>query len=87
MEAIPDKESVLDIGCGPGHISEIFKQADRKKVEITEQMFVLCEREPCLIENSPSWNISMFGDAVIAETWEKEGIKIYKLVHPKEKKD
>lgn len=30
LDVIPDKESILDIGCGPGHISEIFKIAGRK---------------------------------------------------------
>ncbi len=55
--------------------------ADRTKLEITKQLFVLCNQEPCLVLNSPSWNISMFGKAKIAEKWEIEGVKIYKLVH------
>ncbi len=29
LGVIPDKETVLDIGCGPGHISEIFYRAGR----------------------------------------------------------
>ncbi len=59
------------------------KPADRQKVEITDQMFVLCAKEPCQIINSPSWNISMFGKAKIDKIWEYEGLKIYKLVHQK----
>lgn len=55
--------------------------ADRKRVEITDQMFVLCNKEPCQILNSPSWNISMFGPAKIDKIWNVEGIKIFKLVH------
>lgn len=55
--------------------------ADRSKVEITNQMFVLCNQEPCMVINSPSWNISMFGKAKIDKIWEIEGIKIYKLSH------
>ncbi len=55
--------------------------ADREKVEVTDQMFVLCNTAPCSIINSPSWNISMFGKAKVAEKWEIERIKIYKLVH------
>lgn len=55
--------------------------ADRKKLEITNQMIVLCGEQPCLVENSPSWNISMFGPAKIDTMWEFEGIKIYKLLH------
>lgn len=54
--------------------------ADRKKLEITDQMFVLCGEEPCVVVNSPSWNISMFGTAKIDTMWEVEGVKIYKLV-------
>ncbi|OGK18882.1 hypothetical protein A3D80_00990 [Candidatus Roizmanbacteria bacterium RIFCSPHIGHO2_02_FULL_40_13b] len=57
--------------------------ADRAKVEVTDQMFVLCNEEPCLVLNSPSWNISMFGRAEIDKIWIVEGIKIYKLVHAK----
>lgn len=55
--------------------------ADRKKLEITDQLIVLCGEEPCLVENSPSWNISMFGPAKIDTMWEIEGIKVYKLLH------
>lgn len=59
------------------------RAADRSQLEITEQMFVICAQEPCLVIDSPSWNISMFGDAKIAEEWDIEGLKIYKLVHRK----
>ncbi len=55
--------------------------ADRSKLQITDQMFVLCNKEPCQIINSPSWNISMFGKAKIDTIWTVEGIKIYKLIH------
>lgn len=30
LTVIPDKESILDIGCGPGHVSEVFRLAGRK---------------------------------------------------------
>jgi 4-amino-4-deoxy-L-arabinose transferase-like glycosyltransferase len=56
------------------------RPADRRKVEITNQMFVLCNKEPCQVINSPSWNISMFGKAKIAAEWKVEDVKIYKLV-------
>jgi 4-amino-4-deoxy-L-arabinose transferase-like glycosyltransferase len=55
--------------------------ADRTKIEITNQMFVLCNQKPCKILDSPSWNISMFGKAKIDKIWEVEGITIYKLIH------
>jgi 4-amino-4-deoxy-L-arabinose transferase-like glycosyltransferase len=57
--------------------------AARERLEVTEQMFVLCNEEPCLVVNSPSWNISMFGPAKVADKWEIEGITIYKLIHEK----
>lgn len=57
------------------------KPADREKSEVTDQMFVLCNASTCSIINSPSWNISMFGKAKIANQWETERIKIFKLVH------
>lgn len=29
LEVIPDNESILDIGCGPGHVSKVFRAASR----------------------------------------------------------
>ncbi|MDA1317494.1 MAG: glycosyltransferase family 39 protein [bacterium] len=55
--------------------------ADRTKLEITDQLFVLCSEEPCEVTDSPSWNISMFGPAHIVDKWEIENIQIYKLEH------
>jgi hypothetical protein len=55
--------------------------ADRSQLEITDQMFVLCSQEPCMVTDSPSWNISMFGPAQIVDEWVVENIKIFKLEH------
>ncbi len=55
--------------------------ADRAKVQVTNQMFVLCNQEPCKVLDSPSWNISMFGQAKIENIWTVDGLKIYKLIH------
>jgi len=55
--------------------------ADREKLEVTDQLIVICEKEPCMLLDSPSWNISMFGKAQIQDQWEVEGLKIFKLVH------
>lgn len=62
--------------------------ADRNKVEITQQMYVLCNKKPCDVLESSSWNITMFGPAKIDTIWEIDGITIYKLTHniPKNKK-
>ncbi len=57
------------------------RPASREKIEITNQMFVLCSKDPCQVINSPSWNISMFGKAKIDKIWKIEDLKIYKLIH------
>jgi len=64
---------------------ELFGQtvADRRKIEITKQLFVVCEKSPCPIIDSPSWNISMFGKARVAKMWKYQDLTIYKLVHTK----
>jgi hypothetical protein len=54
--------------------------ADRKKFEITNQMYVVCGKS-CDLYHSPSWNINMFGKFKIANEWQIENVKIYKLIH------
>lgn len=54
---------------------------DGSSNEVAQSLFVLCDKEPCRIINSDSWNIQMFGPAKI-DTMEKiNGINIYKLIH------
>lgn len=60
-----------------------YKLADREKNQITNQMFVVCNKKPCLVINSPSWNISMFGKAKIDTMWKVEDLQVYKLIHAK----
>jgi len=60
-----------------------FKLANREKGEISNQMFVVCNKEPCTVINSPSWNISMFGKAKIDTIWRVDDLQIYKLIHAK----
>lgn len=55
--------------------------AKRENHEVTNQMFVLCNTKPCLVINSPSWNISMFGKAKIDKIWNIENIEVFKLIH------
>ena len=62
---------------------EGLKAANREAKEVTDQMYVLCDREPCLILDSHSWNIEMFGKAKIDTMWEVSGVKIYRLIHEK----
>jgi hypothetical protein len=49
--------------------------------EVSDTMYVLCDKKPCRVINSDSWNIQMFGNAKIDTMWTKEGISIYKLIH------
>ncbi len=53
---------------------------DRKKVEIGEEMFVICGNK-CDLYNTQSWNIKMFGDFRIDKKWNIENIEVYKLTH------
>lgn len=49
--------------------------------EVTDILYVLCDKQPCKVINSDSWNIQMFGPAKIDTMWKKGGIYVYKLVH------
>jgi hypothetical protein len=57
--------------------------ASREKKEITNQMFILCNEQPCLVLDSPSWNISIFGKAKIDTIETVDGVMIYRLIHDK----
>jgi 4-amino-4-deoxy-L-arabinose transferase-like glycosyltransferase len=50
--------------------------------EVAQTLFVLCDKKPCRIINSDSWNIQMFGKAKIDTMWNTDNVTIYKLVHP-----
>lgn len=54
---------------------------DGSSPEVADTMYVLCDKEPCRILNSDSWNIQMFGKAKIDTMWNVDGIRIYKLLH------
>jgi len=54
---------------------------DGSSGEVANTLFVLCDKKPCRIINSDSWNIQMFGRAKIDTMWEKDGVFIYKLTH------
>lgn len=48
LEVIPDNESVLDIGCGPGTMYEVFKRAKRNNdylgIDVDSQYLKLAEK-------------------------------------------
>lgn len=49
--------------------------------EVTDTLYVICDKQPCRVINSDSWNIQMFGKAKIDTMWNKDGMYIYKLIH------
>lgn len=53
---------------------------DRKKLEVSDQMYVVCEGL-CNPLESKSWNITMFGKAKIDKIWSFNKLTIYKLTH------
>jgi hypothetical protein len=49
--------------------------------EVTDTLYVICDKQPCKVLHSDSWNIQIFGDAKI-DTMEKiDNIYVYKLIH------
>jgi len=49
--------------------------------EVTNTLYVLCDKQPCKVLNSDSWNIQMFGNAKIDTMKTIDGVTIYKLIH------
>lgn len=49
-------------------------------VEITDQLFVVCEDEECIPINSPKYEISAYGWAKVEWIKEIDGIKVFKLI-------
>ena len=56
------------------------RPVNRELKEVTNQMFLLCGN-PCDPYKTKSWNVTMFGTFTIKESWDVEGVKIYKLIH------
>ncbi len=55
------------------------RPVNRELREVTNQMFVICGN-PCDPYKTRSWNVTMFGSFKIADEWDVEGLKIYKLI-------
>jgi len=54
---------------------------DGSSSEVATTLYVLCDKEPCNILTTHSWNIQMFGTARIDTMWNTDGVQVYKLVH------
>ena len=58
---------------------------DPKRKTVTDQLFVVCESLPCQPLGHSLWEIAGFGRAEIAGSWNVSVVKVYKLIHYKEK--
>lgn len=58
-------------------------QVDPDRKSVTDQLFIVCEENPCYPLGHSLWEIAGFGRAEIAGEWQVSVLKIYKLVHYK----
>ncbi len=58
---------------------------DPKRTTVTNQLFVVCETNPCALLGESRQEIAGFGRAEIEGSWDVSVIKVYKLVHYKGK--
>ncbi len=66
-------------GREPVTILGLDKDPDRKSV--TDQLFVVCETNPCSPLGESRQEIAGFGRAEIAGQWDVSVLKVYKLIH------
>ncbi len=59
--------------------------ADPKRTSITDQLLIVCESVPCEPRGYSLWEVAGFGQAEIAGEWPVSVVKVYRLVHYKEK--
>ncbi len=58
---------------------------DPKRKSVTEQLLVVCEQNPCHPLGNSLWEVAGFGKAEIVGEWDVSVVKVYKLVHYREK--
>ncbi|MFH1832567.1 MAG: glycosyltransferase family 39 protein [Candidatus Levyibacteriota bacterium] len=56
---------------------------DPERKSVADQLFVVCESNPCEPIGHSLWEIAGFGRAEIAGEWNVSVVKVYKLVHYK----
>jgi 4-amino-4-deoxy-L-arabinose transferase-like glycosyltransferase len=62
-----------------------YSEKDPQRKTATDQLFVVCEINPCYPLGHSLWEIAGFGRAEITGEWDVSVVKIYKLVHYKGK--
>lgn len=60
-------------------------QKDPKRETITNQLLIVCENFPCEPLGNSLWEIAGFGRAEIVGEWDVSVVRVYKLIHYKEK--
>lgn len=58
-------------------------EVDPERKSVTDQLFVVCEENPCSPLGHPLWEVAGFGRAEIAGEWQVSVLKVYKLVRYK----
>lgn len=58
---------------------------DPQRKSVTNQLFVVCEENPCHPLGHSLWEVAGFGRAEITDVWQVSVLKVYKLVHYKRK--
>lgn len=58
---------------------------DPQRKSVTEQLLVICEISNCQPLGDPLWEVAGFGRAEIDGAWDTPFVKIYRLVHYREK--
>ncbi|OGH52428.1 MAG: hypothetical protein A3G13_00445 [Candidatus Levybacteria bacterium RIFCSPLOWO2_12_FULL_37_7] len=56
-----------------------YEGADPQRKTVTDQLLVVCEKLPCEPLGNPLWEVSGFGRAEIAASWDVSVVKVYKL--------
>ena len=59
--------------------------ADPNRKSVTDQLLIVCEQNPCHPLGNSLWEVAGFGRAEIVGEWNVSVVKVYKLVHYKEK--
>ncbi|RJQ36093.1 hypothetical protein C4559_05825 [Candidatus Microgenomates bacterium] len=58
---------------------------DPKRYTVTDQLLVVCEKNPCAPLGDSLWEVAGFGRAEIVGEWDVSVVKVYKLSHYKGK--
>lgn len=64
----------------------VYEEIDPERKTVTEQLMVVCEDLSCKPLDSTLWEIQGFGKAVIIDDWDVAGVKVYRLIHPIERR-